>query len=112
MCAQDAAYFAHLQRDGERAFMLTDELVRMDVRATANDDNYFVFEDVVRLAWGCIVVADPSLTTRPPQLDVVLMAFLRDPSVAERCAVPLVTLSGVAKSAHFSSFSPSHRGGA
>lgn len=44
---QDVAYFEQLVRGIERVQMLADDLHRLDVRTTANDDNYFVFEDVV-----------------------------------------------------------------
>eukprot|EP00698_Gefionella_okellyi_P017655 TRINITY_DN5202_c0_g1_i1.p1 TRINITY_DN5202_c0_g1~~TRINITY_DN5202_c0_g1_i1.p1 ORF type:complete len:325 (-),score=71.51 TRINITY_DN5202_c0_g1_i1:1086-2060(-) len=70
---RDVAYYEHLTQEAEVWESLCDDLVRLDVRATSNDDNYFIFEDM---------------------MDSVLLAFLRDKWVLANASAAPMTIAG------------------
>lgn len=64
---RDYNYFASLQREISRVQLATDEMVRKDAAAPSKEEDFFVFGEMV---------------------EEILLAFCRDPSVAQRSATP------------------------
>jgi hypothetical protein len=69
-----SSYLQLLRDDVVKRRLLSDSMVHNDVKRTSDDENYFVFEDV---------------------LDQVMMLFSRDSTVFRDCVVKPVTLIGI-----------------
>jgi hypothetical protein len=67
--ARDHNYFNKLERNYDEVEYLTDNLYRLDVHHTADNDNFFPFEEV---------------------LEKVMMNFSRDPWLADNCKCAVV----------------------
>lgn len=67
-------YMQQLRDDISKRRLLSDSMVHNDVKRTSDDENYFVFEDI---------------------LDQVMMLFTRDSTIARDCVIKPVTLIGI-----------------
>jgi hypothetical protein len=72
-----ASYLQQLRDDVTKRRLLTDSMVHNDVKRTTDDENYFVFEDI---------------------LDQVMILFSRDTTIARDATIKPVTLIGVTNS--------------
>ena len=74
MDENDISYFELLKKDVRRREFLIDHMVHNDVKKTVDDENFFVFEDVI---------------------DEMMIVFSRDPQVAENMEHPPKFVNGV-----------------